>query len=210
MDITKCPLEAFSFINTLAGDHRVSVILLHIINLNFMVLESRVIQELSYSTEQHLTQLAQRFLKPDLSVRQLVRVGKPAQEILAEASESNVDLIVLTRYGGCSSWKRPFKPRIVEKVFRDAPCSTTLLRVRTRFNCEEDWDFVDDIISALNYTGDQRPDPFRQRQPQSVVRRHFPYRDARRGGRANGKPLIPAIRTLRDTLDAKSGLFSRR
>ena len=110
-----------------------------------------MLQDLSRSAEQHLKQLSERFLNPNLCVRLRVRVGRPAPEILAEARGSNVDLIVLTSYGGWSFWKRPFQPRIVEKVVRDAPCNATLLRVRTRFDCEEDWTCVDDIISALEY-----------------------------------------------------------
>ncbi len=153
VDITKCPLEVFSFINKFASDHRVTVILLHVVNLNVMVLENRVVEDLSFMAEQHLKRLSEKFLNPDLSVRLRVRVGKPAQEILAEAKESNVDLIILTSYGGCSFWKRPFQPRIVEKVLHAAPCNATLLHVRTRFNCEEDWSYADDIVSALGYTG---------------------------------------------------------
>jgi nucleotide-binding universal stress UspA family protein len=146
VDITQCPLEVFSFINRFAGDHRVTVILLNAVNLNVMVLENRVIEDLSYLAEHHLKRLSEKFLNPDLSVRLRVRVGTPAQEILAEARESNVDLIILTRYGGSSFWKRPFQPRIAEKVLRAAPCNATLLRVQTRFNCEEDWSCADDIV----------------------------------------------------------------
>jgi len=38
-------------------------------------------------------------------------------------------------------------------VLLAAPCNATLLRVRSRFNCEEDWSCADDIVSALKYTG---------------------------------------------------------
>jgi nucleotide-binding universal stress UspA family protein len=157
VDITKCPLEVFSFVNKFANEHRVTVILLHVVNLNAMVPDNRVFDALSGAAGQHLKRLAEKFLNPDLSVRLRVRIGRPAQEILAEARESNVDLIVLTSYGGCSSWKRPFQPRIVEKVIRAVPCNATLLHVRTRFNCEEDWGCVDEMVAALEYTGLRKP-----------------------------------------------------
>ena len=146
VDVAKCPLEVFPFINNFAGDHRVTVILLHVVNLNIMVPENRVIEDLSGLAEQHLKRLSEKFLNPDLSVRLRVRVGKPAQEILAEARESNVDLIVLTSHGGCSFWQRLFQPRVAEKVLRAAPCNATLQHVRTRFNCEKDWSYTDDIV----------------------------------------------------------------
>jgi nucleotide-binding universal stress UspA family protein len=137
VDITKCPLEVFSFINKFASEHRVTVILLHALNLNAMVPDNRVFDALSCLAGQQLKLLAERFLSPALSVRLRVRVGRPAQEILTEARESNVDLIILSNYGGCPFWKHPFQPRTVEKVLRSAPCNATLLRVRTCFNCEE-------------------------------------------------------------------------
>ena len=152
VDLTKCPLEPFWFINQLAGDHCVRVILLNVVNLNFMVLESRMEKDLSHLSEQHLQQLSEKFLSPNLSIGCRVRVGKPAQEILAEAKESGVDWILLSSYGGDPVWKRPFHPRIVEKVLRNAPCNASLLHVRTRFNCEEDWPCADEIISALEQT----------------------------------------------------------
>jgi nucleotide-binding universal stress UspA family protein len=153
VDITKCPREVFSFIDKFANQHRVTVTLLHVVNLNAMVPDNRVFDAHLCAAGQHLKRLAEKFLNPDLSVRLRVRVGRPAPEILAEAMESNVNLIVLTSYGGCSVWKRPFKPRIVEKVLRAAPCNATLLHVRTRFNCEEDWGCGGGVISALGNTG---------------------------------------------------------
>jgi universal stress protein A len=153
IDIAKCPLEVFSFVNKFADEHRVAVTLLYVVNLRVVVLENRVLDDLSHAAQQHLKRLSEKFLNPNVSLRLRVRVGKAAQEILAEARESNVDLIILSSYGGCPVWKRPFQPRIVEKVLRAAHCNATLLRVRTQFNCEEDWGAINDIISALQYTG---------------------------------------------------------
>jgi len=157
VDLTKCPLETFSYVNEFAPHHRVNITLLHVVNLCAAVPDNRAFNVLSQDARTHLERLAERFLDPRLPVRLRVRVGKPAEEILAEAKEANVDLILLTSYGGCSFWKRPFRPRIVEKVLRASPCNATLLHVRTRFNCEEDWGCVDAIVSALSYTGLFKP-----------------------------------------------------
>ena len=152
IDITNCPLEVFSFINRFAGDHPVTVILLHVLNVRVLAPESRVFEDLSRMADQHLKRLAQKFLSPELSVRFRVRGGKPAQTILDEAKASNVDLLVLTSHGSRSFWSRPFQPNIIEKVIRGSPCNATLLHVRTRFNCDEDWSCVDEIGSAMEQT----------------------------------------------------------
>ncbi|MFO1477413.1 MAG: universal stress protein [Verrucomicrobiota bacterium] len=153
VDLTKCPLETFSCVNRFAHSHRVTVTLLHVVNLCAAVFDNRAFDLLSQRAREHIRLLAEHFLDPRLPVRLRVRVGKPAEEILAEAKEASVDWILLTTYGGGSFWKRPFRPRIVEKVFRAAPCNATLLHVRTRFNCEEDWGCVDAILSSLTCTG---------------------------------------------------------
>jgi len=145
VDIARCPLEVFSYLNKFAGDHRVTVILLHVVNLNAIVPENRIFDALSCTAGQHLKRLSERFLHPDLTLRLRVRVGTPAQEILDEARTSNVDLIVLCSPGGSSFWKLPFQPGTVEKVLRAAHCNATLLRVRTRFNCEAEWNCADQI-----------------------------------------------------------------
>ena len=152
LNITKCPLEVFSFVNRFAGDHPVTVVLLHVLNVRVLAPESRVFEDLSRMADQHLKRLAQKFLSPELSVRFRVRGGKPAQTILDEAKASNVDLLVLTSHGSRSFWSRPFQPNIIEKVIRGSPCNATLLHVRTRFNCDEDWSCVDEIESALEHT----------------------------------------------------------
>lgn len=132
IDITKCPLEAFSFINKFVGSNRISVILLYVVNLNIVALENRIIEDLFRAAEKYLKALSDEFINARLAVHLRVRVGKPAREILAEARESKVDLIVLTSHGGWTFWNRLFQPRIIEKVVRAAPCNATLLRVHSR------------------------------------------------------------------------------
>jgi len=137
VDLARCPLEAFSFLNTFAGRRQVTVTLLNVINLNAWTVENRIFSELAESAKLQLEWLAETLLNPGLSFRTQVRFGKPAQEIVAEAKEANMDLIVLTSYGARSVWRRRFRPRIVAKILQDPPCDATLLRVRTQVSCGE-------------------------------------------------------------------------
>jgi nucleotide-binding universal stress UspA family protein len=140
-------LEAFSYINQIAGDHT-KVILLHVVNLNVVPPDGRVFDELSSAAEKDLARLSKKFLSQRLNVRHQVRFGRPAEEILGEAAKSGADLIVLTSHGNSSFCKRPFHPRTVEKVLRSARCDVMLLHVKTRFNCEDDWLYVNEMVAS--------------------------------------------------------------
>ena len=152
LDVHKCSLEAFSYINQFA-EHRTTVILLHVINLNVLPPDGRVFDELCRAAEKDLQRLSQKFLDPRLCLRHEVRFGKPADGIVDEARKSNVDLIALTTYGNSSFWQRPFHPQIVQKVLRSVDCDVMLLHVRTRFDCEDDWLYINEIASAMKDTG---------------------------------------------------------
>ena len=66
------------------------------------------------------------------------------------------------------------------------------------------------IQLAGGVVGLEEADPSeRRRQPQPVVQRHLPDRDAHRHGRADrSNVLMPAVRALRDTLDGKAQAFA--
>jgi nucleotide-binding universal stress UspA family protein len=152
LDVHKCPLEVFSYVNQFA-EHHTKVILLHVVNLSVVPPDGRVFDELSCAAGKDLKRLSERFLDPRLCISHQVRFGKPANEILSEASESKADLIALTTYRNGSFWKDPLRPRIIERVIRSASCDLMLLHVRTRFNCEEDWLYVNEFASAMESTG---------------------------------------------------------
>lgn len=152
LDVHRCPLEAFSYINQFAEWHT-TVILLHVVNLNVVPPDGRVFDELCCAAERDLQRLSQKFLDARLRVRHEVRFGRPADGILEQVRDSNSDLAVMTTHGNSSFWKHPFHPRTVEKVLRLAPCDVMLLHVRTGFNCEDDWLYVNEIASAMEDIG---------------------------------------------------------
>jgi nucleotide-binding universal stress UspA family protein len=148
IDVARCPLEVFDLVNGFARRPEVTVILLHVVNLNILAPENRVYEELSQEAQWYLEGLANRHLHPIASTITHVRVGKPADEILAEAKAESVDLIILPTYGP-SFWNRlkglwrnvcvqPVST-LAQKVIREATCGVFVVLAKTRLNCERAW-----------------------------------------------------------------------
>jgi nucleotide-binding universal stress UspA family protein len=141
LDFRKCPVEVFSAANAFARHSGATVTLLHVVTLNISMPENRVYEELGRDARWHLERLARVCLRPGLATVIRVRVGKPAEEIMAEAAAANVDLIILPSHRP-SFWNRlfaPILPRVVEQVIREAPCGVFLTSAKNRFNCEKIW-----------------------------------------------------------------------
>jgi nucleotide-binding universal stress UspA family protein len=141
LDIRKCPLEVFSVINGCAKYPGATVTLLHVVNLNIAAPENRVFEEFERDARWHLERLARGCLRRDIAATIRVRVGKPAEEILAEAAGGNADLIVLPWYRP-PAWNRllgPILPGVVEQVTRKAPCHVFQASTQDRFDCEGVW-----------------------------------------------------------------------
>jgi len=148
LDIRKCPLEIFPLVEGIARRPEVTVILLHVMHLNIVAQDNRLYREVELEARRHLERLAWHYLPLTTSIILHVRVGKPAEQILAEARVENVDLIIIPTYGP-SFWSRlvsVWKPgacRLVsartERMMRDAPCAVYAAPVKSRFNCEEAW-----------------------------------------------------------------------
>ena len=151
IDIAKCPLEVFAYVNKFADDSLTTITLLHVVRA--MAPGTKGLEGNAPAVEKHLERLARKFIRSRAAPRLCVRVGEPAEEILAEARQSQADLIVLTSYKDLSVWNRPFQPGIIGKVLSAEPCAISVLRVRTYFNCQEQWEVVDEIVAALDYVG---------------------------------------------------------
>jgi nucleotide-binding universal stress UspA family protein len=151
IDIAKCPLEVFSYVNKFAGDSQTTITLLHV--LSAMTPDTKGHEKYLSTADKHLERLASRFISANLLRHLRVRVGEPAQEILAEIKDSNADFAVLTTYKDLPLGKRPLQPGVVGKVLGVKPCAFSLLHVRTHFNCDEQWGVVEEIVAALAYVG---------------------------------------------------------
>jgi nucleotide-binding universal stress UspA family protein len=148
IDVARCPLEVFALVNGFARRPEVTVILLHVINLNIIAPENRVYQELAAEARAYLRRLAEEHLPPLTAAITHVRIGEPAKAILAEARAENPDLIILPTYGP-SFWNRlkavwkpacnPLVSPLAERVIREATCGVFVVAAKTRFDCEKAW-----------------------------------------------------------------------
>jgi len=141
----------FDLVNGFARRPEVTVILLHVVNLNIPAPENRGYEELGEEAEWCLGRIAQQHIHPAASAITHVRFGRPADEILAEAKAESVGLIILPTYGP-SFWNRlrglwtnvcvPPVSTLAAKVIREATCGVFVVLAKTRFNCEKAWDLL--------------------------------------------------------------------
>lgn len=161
IDTEKCHSEVFNRVNAFGRGRAVTVILLHVLNLNVTVADNGEYEKLAQEAHWHLEQLARQFLHPDVSTVLRVRVGKPVEEILAEAEAQAVDLIILP-VSSRSYWKgrsslvnrlvSAWSTGTAQKLVRLSPCPLLVLRAATSFDCHEHCTAqANDIRSALRY-----------------------------------------------------------
>ena len=172
VDTAKCPLEVFAVANGFACRPEVTVILLHVVNLNIIAPENRVYEELGREVYSHLGRLAHEYIHPFASTAVRVRAGQPEREILAEAAEQKADLIILPSWGP-SWWARltafgrsladASLPRWARNIVRKAACAVSVVNAKTRFNCEKTWGRqgheVEDTLSHLRMPAAARGSP---------------------------------------------------
>jgi nucleotide-binding universal stress UspA family protein len=118
--------DALRFIENLARDVLVNATLLHVVNLNILALERRVLNELRHENEQRLRAVAKLFFEDGRLPQLRVRLGKTHEEILAEAEDEHAELIVMAS-PKASRLKWRLSPATVERVVRNAPCPTLVL-----------------------------------------------------------------------------------
>ena len=172
IDTAKCPLEVFAVANGFAGRPEVTVIMLHVVNLNIVAPENRVYEELGREVYSHLCRLAREYIHPFASTAVRVRAGQLEQEILAEAAEQKADLIILPSWGPSwwarltASWRSQpdvTLPRWARNIVRKAACAVSVVNARTRFNCERAWGRrgheVDDTLHYLRMPAAAKASP---------------------------------------------------
>jgi len=113
--------DALQFVGGMAGDLRVHATLLYVVNHHGWTPERKSLDQY----DRVLKTFAARFLADCTTKCFRVRTGKPDQEILREAKEASLELIVLSQPdSGRSTW---FRSRTAERIIRAAPCLTLVL-----------------------------------------------------------------------------------
>jgi nucleotide-binding universal stress UspA family protein len=148
LDIQKWPREIFGLTRRLVEGPEATLILLHVIQPSRAAASNQGYRGLESAARSCLERLAEENLEADTTTVLHVRFGVPAEQIIREAKDENVQLIVLPTYGP-SFWNRlisfwkPDACRLVsplaEKLVRNATCGVFLAGVKSRFNCESVW-----------------------------------------------------------------------
>jgi len=126
VNLPKSSFNSLLFAQGLANEVPIHLTLLNVVNLNVARLESRVYNEVCAESEAALKKLANLFFGDSPSVRINVRVGRPHEEILAEADAELSELIIMASPKP-ACWKRILSLGTVERVVRNARCPTLVL-----------------------------------------------------------------------------------
>ena len=126
VNLSKGSFDALQFAQGLADEVPIHVSLLNVVNLNVVRLERRIYNEAGAESEAALKKLAKHFFGDSPSVRVNVRVGRPHEEIIAEAGAELSELIIMAGPKP-SRWKRLLGLGTIERVVRNAPCPTLVL-----------------------------------------------------------------------------------
>jgi nucleotide-binding universal stress UspA family protein len=126
VNLPKSSFNSLLFAQGLANEVPIHLTLLNVVNLNVARLESRIYNEVCAESEAALKKLANLFFGDSPSVRINVRVGRPHEEILAEADAELSELIIMASPKP-ACWKRLLGLGTVERVVRNARCPTLVL-----------------------------------------------------------------------------------
>ena len=126
VNLPKSSFNSLLFAQGLADEVPIHLTLLNVVNLNVARLESRVYNEVCAESEAALKKLAKLFFGDSPSVRINVRVGRPHEEIVAEADAELSELIIMASPKP-ACWKRFLGLGTVERVVRNARCPTLVL-----------------------------------------------------------------------------------
>jgi|HubBroStandDraft_1064217.scaffolds.fasta_scaffold254895_1 nucleotide-binding universal stress UspA family protein len=125
LDLVRGPASALVAVQKMAAESPVSVTLLHVIDLNIFPPQPDVNEQLCAESQAALRKLARLFFGAEQAARVIVRIGNPAEEIVAEAKEEEADLIVMC--GPKPRRLRLLRRGTTQHVLRSASCPTLVL-----------------------------------------------------------------------------------
>lgn len=125
LDLVRGPANALVSVQQMAAESPVSITLLHVIDLNVFPPQPQVNQELCAESEAALRKLARLFFGSEQDVKTVVRLGLPADEIIAEAKSQEADLIVMC--GPAPRRLRFLRRGTTQRVLRTASCPTLVI-----------------------------------------------------------------------------------
>jgi len=141
IDLAKCPPEAFPLANNLVPPFKGEIVLLHVLDRRTNAVPFRGSGTNFRRAERLLERIGKEFVNSTIGTSVRVRVGTPHEEILAEATANDVDLILLPTFTQ-SIWRRWLGPRCAEtarNLVAGTSCRVLVVDVRTHFNCFRLW-----------------------------------------------------------------------
>jgi len=115
----------------LIGDWDTEVIGLYVVETSAPFLTSRKIkemmkEELTQKGEKILSDMGEKFNRPNINFRPMLKEGKPADEIVKTAEEEGVDLLIMGT--GKSMVDKYLLGSVSEKVVHTSPCTILLIQ----------------------------------------------------------------------------------
>ena len=141
IDLAKCPTEAFALAADIVPAFKGEVVLLHVLDRRANAVPFRGSGTNFRRAELLLERIASEFMPHSVAASARVRIGTPHEEILAEATANDVDLILLPTFTP-TIWRRLLGPRCAQtarSLVAEASCRVLVVDVRTHFNCFRRW-----------------------------------------------------------------------
>ena len=134
-DFSDSARQALTYGISFAKEYGAELVLLHVVETLpvgyatdlFPVPMAEVFEELSAYARTQLTALHEEVAARDVSVREVLRQGRPSAEIVAAARDEAIDMIVLGTHGRGVLDKALFGST-TERVVRSAPCPVLTCR----------------------------------------------------------------------------------
>ncbi|HXI83427.1 MAG TPA: universal stress protein [Verrucomicrobiae bacterium] len=126
IDFRDTTVSALCHAAAFARQYKATITLLHIVEpvgpeLRRNISRDRLIEELSEVGESQIRKLVDVIWGEEIVTDVVVAGGKPYQQIVNEARETNADMIIMANHGAVGSWGF-FRRGTTAKVIRHAPC----------------------------------------------------------------------------------------
>jgi universal stress protein A len=134
IDFSEISANALEYAVFLASHHHAELLILHVVeqlhefeHYQILVLTPQELaEEMEKQAHEKLTKLTEQ-IKKTIKVETAVRQGKPFVEIIKEAKEKDMDLIVMASHGR-TGVSHMLMGSVAEKVVRKANCPVLIVR----------------------------------------------------------------------------------
>jgi universal stress protein A len=133
IDFSECSKKALRYAVPLAKQHGAEISLLYVVPPHYQAVENygldyaKLEEDLRVGGQKQLAEWAAKEVRGEVSADTLVRIGPPAEEIIAVAKKGLSDLIVISTHGH-TGLRHVFMGSVAEKVVRHAPCPVLVVR----------------------------------------------------------------------------------